>query len=239
VAINYQSGQRHRLNFTAAPFNISASNWLACWVKYTTDAGGNQFLWLQSRDTGSGTGAERWVRVEASNQTSIDGVAGGPTLVVDSWYYVLYEQTTGSDARIWYSSEGATGDLTDSGVNAGSYGTAQALNYLTVGAYLGGAGELLGSLCCLRGGSGTLTMAEKKAERDSATAVKAGAYIDWRMDTTSSTPTYTGTLTTTGSPSTDTDEPSNIASASTTRGMPFGNRSTAFNGGRILTGPLY
>jgi hypothetical protein len=29
-----------------------------------------------------------------------------------------------------------------------------------------------------------------------------------------------------------------IAGASTTRGMPFGNRSTAFNGGRIFTGPI-
>jgi hypothetical protein len=29
------------------------------------------------------------------------------------------------------------------------------------------------------------------------------------------------------------------AAATTTRGMPFGNRSTAFNGGRVFTGPIY
>jgi hypothetical protein len=29
------------------------------------------------------------------------------------------------------------------------------------------------------------------------------------------------------------------AGGGTTRGMPFGNRSTAFNGGRVFTGPIY
>jgi hypothetical protein len=47
------------------------------------------------------------------------------------------------------------------------------------------------------------------------------------------------TMTTTGSVTYETDEPSYIsAGGSTTRGMPFGNRSTAFNGGRIFTGPI-
>jgi hypothetical protein len=49
-----------------------------------------------------------------------------------------------------------------------------------------------------------------------------------------------GNALTINSGSTGTDEPTIPGGGgSTTRGMPFGNRSTAFNGGRILTGPLY
>jgi hypothetical protein len=50
----------------------------------------------------------------------------------------------------------------------------------------------------------------------------------------------TGGLVNTGSVPTSATNPSltRSAGASTTRGMPFGNRSTVFNGGRIFTGPI-
>jgi hypothetical protein len=245
VAISYPVGAKHRLDLSAAaPYNVNAINTWCAWVKRTTDTGAAQYIAQQHRDTTGGTGAERKVYIDASDAFTIDGNASGPAAAtVGSWFWICYSHPTGaSNAYIYYSAEGGTGDPTQGSNAGGMGGTSHAVNYITIGSYLDGGQEFRGSICCFRTWAATLSLAEMQLERDSAVAVKSGAFVDWRMATAAGTPTFSSgsyALNTTGTPTTDAAEPSNISAASTTRGMPFGNRSTAFNGGRVFTGPIY
>jgi hypothetical protein len=218
MAITYPVGARHRMNFTAAsPCGILAANTVTCWIKRTSDAADIQSVFTQHRDTTAGTGSEVDVFIDtAGDDLWIDSVAqSGPTnLVVGDWYFIAFVNTAGS-CRIYWDVEG--GASLSTGADAGLIGQGgHALNYITVGAYMDGGGdEFRGSICCLRAWASALNTTEIALERDSASAVKSGAYVDWRMDTTASSPTFSNgsySITATGSPTTDTDEPSNIAS---------------------------
>jgi hypothetical protein len=244
MAINYPASARGLLNLSAsAPFNFNASHTILAWIKRTSNEATSQIVYTATQNADDSGTTHVTMVPSASEGLVYDGNPSGPDPVtVDSWYYIAFMQNSGVDRRIYWCNEGDTGDLT-AGANGASLGSATAFNRITVGAYVGGGSEFRGSICCFRVYSGTMTQAEMKAERDSATAVKASPVVSWRMATTADTsPTFSNgsySLTNSGSPTTDTDEPSNIASASTTRGMPFGNRSTAFNGGRVFTGPIY
>jgi hypothetical protein len=222
MAINYPASARGLLNLSAsAPFNFNASHTILAWIKRTSDVGANQIL-ATATSAADDSGTNVVLAVTASDELAYDSNPSGPSpATVDSWYYMAYMQNSGVDRRIYWCNEGDTGDLT-AGANGASKSDATAFNRITVGAYVGGGSEFRGSICCFRVYSGTMTQAEMKAERDNAAAQKAGYHIDWRMATAADTsPAFSAAgviagwgLTNSGSPTTDTDEPSNIASAS-------------------------
>jgi hypothetical protein len=58
MAITFPSGARARLDFTASsPCGTLSNNTVCCWIKRTSDAGDEQRVFTQSRDTTAGSGA--------------------------------------------------------------------------------------------------------------------------------------------------------------------------------------
>lgn len=226
MSINFGAGAGARLNLSAAPPCNSNDSWSQfLWFKRTQDQAVSQFLSVLHRDTTDGTG------VQLENYVGADGMlkwSGHDILdaTLDVWRAICIVQVAASNLQVYYATDGGT-SFTSSGDKGGN-GNAHAINYISLGRHLLDLNHAYSSMCCYRFWPFSLSEAQRNAELISASAATAGWTADWRMATAAGAPQFANvghSLTIYGTPTTDTDEPSNIASAVTYRSKfagPFG-----------------
>jgi hypothetical protein len=199
---------------------------------------------IEQYTTGSGSSPDT---VRTAVNTS--GVDSTRTIATGVWKYVAFSRPSGGGSGTVFVGTESDGTLTqNTGVDMTGLGS-NAINHILVGALADPAlvTNFNGEWAHFRVFTRELNNADWVAERDSTTPLGANCYLAWSgndatdtADLSGNSRTWSAVTNGTGSVTNGASNPPPGAySAGGARGMPFGNRSTAFNGGRVFTGPIY
>jgi hypothetical protein len=240
------NGSNQYLKFSGsqiASLTAASEQTMTGWFKTatTTSNYGLLFHVNNADETSLYSGVEAWT--SGDFRPWFNGSRGDAwgTRAANTWVYVAWYNDGSGNVGGATAQTGLTSGASFAVHPGASSGASATLVNFQVGRLGTNGAYLSGEACCVRIFSAKLTTTQLYSEAISATPVLGSCVANWRMATNADLTDTVGSkvFTAFNTPSTGSTEPTDIAGASTTRGMPFGNRSTAFNGGRIFTGPIY